>query len=153
MKYQQQPMNLSPARKRDVRTQFGALCWRERKGEVQILLITSRRQKRWVTPKGWPMDGQTPAGAAEREAWEEAGVEGNIRSQCIGIFHYVKDDEDDLPCIVAIFPLKVKRLVKDWPERDERRRRWFTPRDAAAAVNEPELSSILRNFDPRTTLT
>ncbi|MEN9850080.1 MAG: hypothetical protein RL128_243, partial [Pseudomonadota bacterium] len=60
------------------RTQYGALCWRMHRGKVEVLLITSRDTGRWVIPKGWPIDGLAPAQTAAREAWEEAGVEGDI---------------------------------------------------------------------------
>ena len=56
----QLPITVNSARKTDVRTQFAALCWRVMDGKVQILLITSRGSGRWIVPKGWPMDGQTP---------------------------------------------------------------------------------------------
>ncbi len=145
------PVDLDPALRRAVRTQFGALCWRMRSGGPQILLVTSRRTKRWITPKGWPMAGQTPAGAAATEAWEEGGVEGRISNRCIGIFTYTKVLEvgEDLPCVVALFPLKVRRLLKDWPERHERQRRWMSRSKAARAVLEPELARILDAFDPQ----
>ncbi|WP_111537351.1 NUDIX hydrolase [Palleronia aestuarii] len=144
------PMNVPPNGKRDVRTQFGALCWRVRKNKVQVLLVTSRRTRRWVVPKGWPMDGATPAEAAATEAFEEAGVKGKVDDRCIGIFTYTKEmSGDDLPCVVAVFPLQTKTVLDDWPERDERRRRWTTPSKASALVQEPELARILKDFDPR----
>ena len=38
------------------KVQTGALCYRKTKsGGLEILLITSRRTKRWIGPKGWPM--------------------------------------------------------------------------------------------------
>lgn len=149
MKYQQRPLRLSPSQKRDVRTQFGALCWRERKGQVQVLLVTSRRTGRWVLPKGWPIDGKTPAEAATFEAWEEAGARGKSAELCVGVYAYVKDDgEEPLPCMVAVFPVRVKRTMTDWPEKGQRTRRWFSLKKAAAAVEEPELGSILLNFKP-----
>ena len=54
------PMSLFDGAKADVRTQFGALCYRWQKKKLQILLITSRTAKRWIIPKGWPMDGKSP---------------------------------------------------------------------------------------------
>ena len=41
-KTKQRPLRLADAGKRDVRTQFGALCWRKHKDKVQVLLVTSR---------------------------------------------------------------------------------------------------------------
>ncbi|KAF0677014.1 NUDIX hydrolase [Profundibacterium mesophilum] len=144
------PMRLASARKRDVRTQFGALCWRIRKDKVQVLLVTSRGTGRWVVPKGWPMDGETPADTAAIEAWEEAGVEGAVRDSCLGIFTYLKVmDGDDLPCVVAVFPIKVTKSHDTWPESKQRRRRWTSPKKAARLVAEPELARLLLDFDPR----
>ncbi len=113
-----------------------------------MLLITSRRTGRWVIPKGWPMGGETPGDAALQEAWEEAGVIGRLTSNAIGVYSYVKQgDQDQLPCIVAVFPIKVKRLEEKFPEFRERRRKWFTLKKAATRVMEPELRHILTTFD------
>ena len=142
-------IDLSDATKRDVRTQFGALCWRKRADEVQVLLITSRRTRRWILPKGWPMHDEAPSDAARTEAWEEAGVTGKMGQFCIGIYSYAKEIEDSvLPVVVAVFPLKVKDTATDWPEKKERRRKWFSLKQAASRVNEPELKALIRNFDP-----
>lgn len=132
------------------RTQHGAICWRERNGKVQVLLVTSRRTGRWVIPKGWPEPDEKPPLTAEREAAEEAGVEGKVLSRCIGLFSYVKhpDLDDALPCVVAVYPVKVRQLARNWPEKGERRRKWFTPKKAAAEVGETELARLLKGFDP-----
>jgi 8-oxo-dGTP pyrophosphatase MutT (NUDIX family) len=151
IKPKMRPLKISSGQKRDVRTQFGTLCYRVQNDKVQILLVTSRGTGRWIMPKGWPMHGATPIEAAAREAWEEAGVEGKIMGNAIGIYSYNKleDKKDDLPCIVAIFPLKVQRLADDYPEVSMRRRKWFSVEKAAAKLDEPELRQIVRNFDPR----
>ena len=134
----------------DVRTQIGALCYRMSKGKPEILLITSRDTGRWVIPKGWPIGGKSPWGSAEQEAWEEAGVTGRIRDNCLGTFGYVKYVEkgQSFPCQVVVYPLRVKKLSNVFPEAHERKRKWFTPKKAAARVDEPELKTILRGFDP-----
>ena len=146
----QRPVRLLDGDKRAVRTQFGALCWRVKNDKVQVLLITSRRRKRWILPKGWPMDGATPVEAAELEAWEEAGVVGKAKPVCVGVYSYIKelDGDERLPCVVAVFPVKVKNTGSDWPEKDERRRKWMSPKEAAKAVDEKELASLLAGFDP-----
>lgn len=146
----QLPISLHGAGKRDVRTQFAALCYRIKKGKVQILLITSRTRKRWIVPKGWPMDGKTPAASAETEAWEEAGVIGKREEQCLGVYTYAKalDEPEDLFCLAMLYPLRVKSLSKKYPERAQRRRRWMSRKQAAARVAEPELKRLIRDFDP-----
>lgn len=146
----QRPVQLEDNSKRDVRTQFGAMCWRKKDGEVQILLITSRRSRRWIIPKGWPVDMATPVEAAMAEAWEEAGVEGKASPLCLGIYSYSKelDPGETLPCVVAVFPVHVKNLKRNYPEKTDRRRKWFSQKKAAKLVAEPELATILQNFDP-----
>lgn len=135
-------------RKREVRTQFGALCWRMRKGEPEILLITSRGTGRWIVPKGWPQKGNTAAKAAATEAWEEAGVTGNIDPQCLGIYGYEKRQgrRRSDPCVVAVFALEVTKIADKWPEARERKRKWVSPGKAAEMVLEPELARMIRDF-------
>ena len=148
-KIKMRPLELSPAQKREVRSQFGALCYRVRQGKVQVLLVTRRRSGRWILPKGGPMNGTTPVEAALREAWEEAGVEGKVMGNALGIYSYVKsDDGERLPCVVAVFPIKVRRLRSKYPEVGERKRKWFSPKKAAALLDEPELGQIVARFDP-----
>lgn len=145
------PIRLAGSGKRDVRTQFGALPWRVNDGKLEILLITSRDTGRWIVPKGWPMDGATPAEAAATEAYEEAGIEGKLSNAVIGFYGYLKhmEEADHLPIVVAIFPIRVKKLLQDWPEKSDRKRRWFPAKKAAALVDEPELRQIIKHFDPR----
>ena len=147
----QRPVRLLDRGKRDVRTQFGALCWRAQGDETQVLLVTSRRSKRWIIPKGWPVDRATPAEAAAPEAWEEAGVEGKVKPTCLGIFSYSKAimDGELLPCVVAVFPLRVKKTRGSYPEKGERRRKWVSQKKAAQLADDPELAAIIANFDPK----
>lgn len=118
-----------------------------------MLLITSRDTGRWIVPKGWPMDGVSPHEAAAIEAFEEAGVRGRVFDQVLGMYSYEKamDDDTVLPCLVTLFPLKVQTLASDFPEVNERKRKWFTPRKAATKVAEADLARILTHFDPRQT--
>ena len=150
MKAKQEPISLLEARKSDVRTQFAALCYREQKGKTQLLLITSRTTRRWIIPKGWPIDGKTPSESASTEAWEEAGVVGKAYTQSLGLFSYSRflPDGEEYPCVAMVYPVRVKSLADDFPEAGQRKRKWFGRKKAAELVAEPELAHILRNFDP-----
>lgn len=132
------------------RTQYGALCWRRAKGLVEVLLITSRETGRWVIPKGWPMEGHSPAEAAAREAWQEAGVTGETGDDCIGLYAYDKQigPAQAVPCVVAVYPIRVQALAGRFPERKERKRKWFPLAKAARKVDEAELRAILATFEP-----
>lgn len=144
-------MKHSVPHKADARSQFGALCYRYEKGKPQVLVITSRGTGRWIVPKGWPMPGKTPAATAAREAFEEAGVEGRVHPVCLGIYSYTKTiaDKAGLPCVVALYALRVKRMLRRFPECQERKRKWVSPKRAASMVDEPELKALLSRFDPR----
>jgi len=147
----QLPISIPGGAKRQSRSQFAALCFRVKDGKTQILLVTSRRTQRWILPKGWPEDGLTPQDCAAKEAWEEAGVKGKSYSRCVGVYSYekIRDGEDNLPCIAMVYPVKVSKTQKEYPENNQRRRKWLTRKEAAARVNEPELKKLIRTFDPK----
>ena len=69
--------------------QAGVIAYRILDGKVQVLLMTSRDTGRWIIPKGNIKAGVTPCRAAEKEAYEEAGVKGPLpvrtRSGCTPI--------------------------------------------------------------------
>jgi 8-oxo-dGTP pyrophosphatase MutT (NUDIX family) len=134
------------------RRQYGALPYRfGEPGGVEVLLVTSRETKRWVIPKGWPMKGRKPAAVAKREAFEEAGVLGEVGKRALGSYLYAKRVKPDLTvtCKVKVFPLEVRKDLEDWPERGEREERWFSPGEAADAVAEAELGAMIRKLQER----
>ena len=134
----------------ETRIQYGALPYRfTAAGEVEFLLVTSRRSRRWIIPKGWPVKGLGPAKSAAREAFEEAGVLGKIGRQALGSFQYLKqlndNDEDSVLCQVHVFPLRVKRELVVWPEAQERELRWLCTADAAMIVDDDGLKHLIGN--------
>ncbi|MCC1491990.1 NUDIX hydrolase [Cognatishimia sp. F0-27] len=118
--------------------------WDE-KDRVSVLMVTSRGSRRWVMPKGWEMNGKKPWAAAEIEALEEAGAKGFIGHVPLGTYRYPKilDDGQIIPCVVSVYPMFVEKLKRDWKERKERSRRWFSPKAAAKRVDEEELAQLL----------
>jgi 8-oxo-dGTP pyrophosphatase MutT (NUDIX family) len=132
------------------RRQVAALPFVRQKDGHQVLLVTSRETGRLVLPKGWTEKGMKDAAAAEREAFEEAGVKGNVSAKPIGTYNYTKivGPGFALECTVDVFPLEVKKHLKDWPEKSQRERFWLTPSEAALRVAEPALADLLRRFKP-----
>ncbi|MBK4214448.1 NUDIX hydrolase [Paracoccus caeni] len=135
--------------RRPASMQVAALCIDPE--TLKVMLVTSRGTGRWVTPKGWPMEGKTLSGAAAREAWEEAGVHGLISREEIGRYDYAKDQDRgfSVPVEVRVFPLYVTEAYADFPEAPERERNWFDAAEAADLVAEPGLKRILRLLDKR----
>ena len=126
--------------------QIAALPMRwDGKDRIRVLMVTSRDSGRWVMPKGWEMDGKKPWAAAEIEALEEAGAKGYIAQEAIGTYRYPKIMPDGriVPCLVRVYPMVVEKLLRDWKERAQRKRKWFSPKAAAKRVAEQELADLL----------
>ncbi|ARU00048.1 NUDIX hydrolase [Yoonia vestfoldensis] len=146
---QQIPLKFATGRKTDIRAQFAALCWRIVDDKVEICLVTSRTRGRWILPKGWPMHKQTPAAAAAMEAYEEAGLRGEVLDVCLGIYSYIKPlGNVNAPIVAMVYPVHVTDVLSDWPEKRQRKRKWFSPKKAAKKLEEPALKRIVATFDP-----
>ena len=124
--------------------QCAALPLQERDGETHVLLVTSRETRRWVLPKGWT-EKRGGAKQAKQEAFEEAGIIGRVATKPIGAYAYPKrlDGGDTVTCDVEVYPLAVDRLLDEWPEMDQRERRWFTLPEAAMVVEEGGLVTLM----------
>ncbi len=128
--------------------QYAALPWRWIDDHLEILLITTLTSKRWVVPKGWPLEGRSPSECAAQEAFEEAGVVGNTASKPVGSFDYLKRRKtgDEIACHVDVFDLEVERQRRAWPEKASRQTCWCTVQDAMARVSDPGLKRLIAKF-------
>lgn len=128
--------------------QYAALPWRRVHGRIEILLVTTRTTRRWIVPKGWPISGCKPADCAAREALEEAGVVGEIAGTPLGSFSYEKRRKsgDILPCKVEVFPMKVVRQRRSWPEKNSREICWCSIDEALARIPEHGLRRLIAKF-------
>jgi 8-oxo-dGTP pyrophosphatase MutT (NUDIX family) len=124
--------------------QSGVIPYRWQDGQLEILLITSRRTGKWLIPKGHLEPPMSPAESAAQEAYEEAGVEGIASQTTIGTYHYTKRYRY---YAVQVYPLEVTDIHEEWPELGQRKRQWFTPTEASQATDNLELSLLLASFD------
>ncbi len=120
--------------------QSAALPYRLGRNGLEVLLITASKSGRWIIPKGHIEPFTTPAGWAMEEAWEEAGVRGEIHHFSIGEWYYRKRRG---LYRVRVFPMEVDSLATRWPERGKRHRRWFSLEKARRAVDEPDLYDLI----------
>lgn len=138
--------------RRPKRVQYAALCYRRNKdGQLDILLLTSRDTGRWVIPKGWPMGSKPGYTVAEIEALQEAGIKGIVEHDSLGSFGYGKAMAEGLvlPCEVQVHALEVTGSVKNYKEKGERTLEWVSPQLAAERVAEPGLKKIILTFARR----
>ena len=127
--------------------QIAALPFRSKSAKLRILLITTRGKQRWSVPKGWPMGRKQPHHAAAVEAYEEAGLLGRVSAKAIGSFRHSKRmGKRKVVLDVKLFPLKVKKRHRRWPEHGQRRSIWLPASEAARRVDRPELRRLIRRF-------
>ncbi|MDO1581141.1 NUDIX hydrolase [Rhizobium oryzicola] len=138
--------------KRPPRQQYAALCYRfEMMNGIsvpRVLLLTSRETGRWVIPKGWPMKGKRSCAVAAQEAYEEAGVQGNVHKEVFGFYAYLKKRKSGVkvPVKVQVHLLEVTGMLESFPEKESRKLEWVSCEEAAVRVNEPELKGLLLAF-------
>ncbi len=120
--------------------QSGVIPYRITEAGVEILLTTSRRRGRWIIPKGVVDQGSTARESAGKEAYEEAGLLGDISAAPVGEYQYKKWGGT---CMVNVFLLEVHTVLEKWPEADVRGREWMAADQAAGSVDEPQLRQLI----------
>jgi 8-oxo-dGTP pyrophosphatase MutT (NUDIX family) len=113
-----------------------------RKGELEILLITSRKERRWIIPKGVIEHDFTARNSAAKEALEEAGVKGSVQSKPLGIYRHRKWGRT---CTVKVYPMLVTRIFKVWEEAD-RDRKWVSLEKALKLVSDGGLKRVMKKL-------
>ena len=94
------------------------------------------------------MKGRKPAEVASQEAYEEAGLIGQVvGKRPLGNFHYEKRlAKRAIICEVRVFLFRVERQLDDWPEKGERESKWVGAKEAADLVEEGGLAEIIDRF-------
>ena len=130
-------------------TQSAVIPYRIADGKPEIMLITSRKGTRWVLPKGVKEPDLSLRDSASKEAFEEAGVRGELDAEPIGHYEYAKWGGT---CKVAVFPMAVSECLpdRDW-EESHRERQWLSPQEAKDRLDEPDLGTLVGNLARRLT--
>jgi 8-oxo-dGTP pyrophosphatase MutT (NUDIX family) len=117
-----------------------------RRGErgLEVLLITTRGSGRWIVPKGIVEPHLTPQASAAQEAFEEAGVRGEVEDRCLGEYAATKWGGK---VRIRVYPMRVAQQLDQYPEAHERRRRWVDVPTAVEMVRDEALGEILRSLE------
>jgi len=118
------------------RIHVAAVCYRIKDDEPEFLLVRTRGG-RWTFPKGGVDDDATHAEAAAREAFEEAGVHGQIEHQPFHWYFHMKRGR--LRSHGEVVPVQahlceVQRLVP--PMERDRNPTWFKLEKARRRLQE-----------------
>ena len=116
--------------------------WTEN-GKTHILIITTRKRKKWTLPKGIVEPDLTPEESALQEAYEEAGIEGELHGGVFGNFQYSKWGGT---CFVQVYLMKITKWHISWPEEHIRNRKPFSPDQAIQLIGRKEMQPVLEKF-------
>ncbi len=125
--------------------QVGVLPFRIKDNKIEVLLITSRNKKKWIIPKGLCDQINNPILSASQEAMEEAGVKGVIYENPTSQY---SNDKWDGTATVTVFLMKVNSELKNYKEKDERKKKWFSIKKAYEVIENEELKDLIKSSKP-----
>jgi 8-oxo-dGTP pyrophosphatase MutT (NUDIX family) len=116
--------------------QVAAVCYRRNGRGLEFLLVNTNGGGKWTFPKGAPEPGMSHSRAAEREAFEEAGVRGNIEPRHFHLYLHSKGVFWKPPgvreFVVKAFLMEVEQTM---PSHEPMRNpTWFSADDARKTV-------------------
>ena len=127
--------------------QAGVLAWMPGTDPLQFVIVTSRRTRRWVFPKGAIDAGMTAAEAAAQEALEEAGVVGVADETPVGSYLTPKIRPPLIWTVgVTLYAMRIDEVLDKWIEAGQRTRRFVTIDEAADLLEDQEMLELARQF-------
>ena len=111
-------------------------------GVTEVVLVRSSSNKNWVIPKGGIEDLMSPEDSAAKEAFEEAGVVGDVSNEVFAEYKYTKRGG---VCHVKVYPLAVSKILVEWDEMNKRKRCVVKVGKAIGLIKK-EQKGILRKF-------
>jgi mutator protein MutT len=120
-------------------THAGGIVYRSKGRDVEILLVTAKRNpSAWIFPKGHIEPGETAEQAAVREVEEEAGVVG----RAVGAVGAPIDF--DTPTEHVRIQYFLIEVMSESPATDGRDKRWFALDEAERMLTYDNTRGLLR---------
>jgi len=120
--------------------QSGVIPFRKKNGQIEVLLITSIKKKKWIVPKGFVEYNLSPFESAKKEAYEEAGVLGENETLELGTFKLQKSSGI---CLMQIYSMEVTKVLDEYPDKERRKRKWYSLEEASSLVDIPQISQMI----------
>ena len=115
--------------------------------DIAILFVTSMGRGRWILPKGNVMKKESSISAVKREAFEEAGIKGEVLEKFATTWPIGKSSAGGVVRIpVTYYPFFVREQMDEWPERHKRQRHWALLKDSAMVVDHDDYAHVLNAF-------
>ncbi len=135
--------------RRPARLQIAALCYRESsEGELEVLLVATQTTGRWILPKGWPIVHRKAHRTAKVEAYEEAGVVGQVQKTPYATFRSYKGLNSGMHVrtVVLVYLIEVEELLEEYPEATFRKRTWLPIDEAITRADDDGVKAVLDKF-------
>lgn len=126
--------------------QSAIIPYRKVDGVVEILLITSIRKKRWIIPKGFVEFNLSAFESAKKEAFEEAGILGTNETVELGTFTTNKYGDSTS---IVVYSMEVEKFKDDYPEKNLRKRKWFSVEEAKEKIHFPEVGNMISKLNEK----
>lgn len=98
------------------------------------------KKKKWIVPKGYVEFNLSEFESAKKEAFEEAGVEGSNETFELGSY---KTKKSGGVITNTVYSMEVTKILEEYPEKSQRKRKWFPIKEAAKTVRKKELSLLI----------
>lgn len=107
--------------------------------EGKIVLVTTRDGDYWILPKGNTEKGRSDRAMAREEAYEEAGLVGVMKRDYVEFRTFGKVNR------LRLYPMTVRKMLKNYPEKKQRERVTVSFEMAEKMV-EKDLRAIIRKL-------
>jgi 8-oxo-dGTP pyrophosphatase MutT (NUDIX family) len=104
------------------------------------------KRKKWILPKGYIEFNLSPFESAKKEAYEEAGVIGANETVELGSYRI---DRSIGICDIKVFSMEVIEILEDYPEKNLRKRKWFSVKEAAENISMPDVSGMILSLNEK----
>ena len=122
--------------------QSAVIPYRRNEGEIELLIITNRKNSKWIFPKGIVELDLSSKDSAVKEAIEEAGVHG-IVEQKLGKYSYKKWGSK---CKVKVFGLRVENVFDEWDE-NLRERKWIKINEVDKYIGDNKILEMVKDLE------
>jgi 8-oxo-dGTP diphosphatase len=123
----------------------GVVCWREQKGNLEVLLVHREKYKDWSFPKGKQDPGELLPETAVREVFEETGIRLKLGRK-LSLVQYQIDSGDTKEVHYWASKLKPKAWKKSEFEPNEEiaKLKWLAAGDALSTLSYSHDQDLLK---------
>ncbi len=115
-----------------------------------MLVLTTSKGKHWGIPKGRVEPHLSFGDNAAKEAFEEAGIRGEVAANSAGMYRTTKRlIACETVIEVWVYLLNVTQTLDDFPEKGRREIRWVSCDEAARLLREPLLVKLCHELAER----